>query len=305
MALFWVISLLGAALAGLAFIAPLGRRRGVMPVAAAIAGVVALAVLIYLPGGRPGMEGAPFAAAQAERASQNPEEMTDEERFKRLEDMVAETPEDPAALRFYARELLRRERALEAVETYRELAGIEPTAANFTEMGEAIIVLNEGQLTPEARAAFRRALTLDPQSLSAAFYLAAADYDETPNAETALALAETPARAAADDPRGAQLAAAAAARLTQPRMGPQTGDGAPPPSVEAMVGRLKTRAEANPDDIGLWLSLARVQSVTGNRDAALGALNEARMRFGDRSGAAQTIEAVRTQIERAPAENAR
>lgn len=300
MIVLWAIFLLAAITAGLALIAPARKHVGVMGVTGVLAAVAVTALAVYLPRGNPEMPGAPFAAAKAERAGQDPASMNPSQQFKRLEDLVRERPDDATARIFYARELLRRKRNVEAVEAYRAAAKIEPDAAIFTEMGEALIVLNEGQVTPEARAAFRQALSLDETSLSASFYLAAADYDADPNSDTALALARIPALAGGDDSRSGQLAAAVAARLTRPRAGPKTG--APPPSSpEDMVGGLAQRASANPDDIGLWLSLARVQGVLWQTDVAMKTLETAEARFGDQPGPARVIEAVRNQLEALPA----
>ncbi len=290
MAAFWLIVLLGGAVAAAALIWPL--RGQVSSPSLLAAGAVALlaAAGAYLVGGKPGLPGQPYAQRAAERASANPESLSPDEQFMRLEEVVRSRPNDQAGRRLYARELLRRGRTLEAVEAYRAAAAIEPNAEIYTELGEALIVMNEGEITPEAESAFRRAIEVDPQSLSPAFYLAAAAYNADPNAETAMVLADVAGQADANDARTAPLAAAIAARLARPRMGPETGQG-PPPSIEAMVARLENRRDANPDDIGLWLSLARVRAALGDREAGLAILEEARGRF-DSPGAQRVIAAM-------------
>lgn len=278
MAAFWLIALLAGIAAIAVLLWPLrGRVPAWMLAAAGMAALLA-AGGAYLVGGKPNLPGQPYAQRAAERASADPESLSADEQFMRLEEVVRSRPNDQAGRRLYARELLKRGRTLEAVEAYRAAAAIQPNAEIYTELGEALIVMNEGEITPEAESAFRRALEVDSEALSPAFYLAAAAYDAKPGAETAMALVNVAGRAETDDSRAAPLAAAVAARLARPRMGPETGQG-PPPSIEAMVARLEDRRDANPDDIGLWLSLARVRAALGDREAALAILSEARRRF--------------------------
>lgn len=290
MAAFWPIALFAAAAAVAVLLWPLRGR--VSPPVLAVAGAAALLAAsgAYLAGGKPGMPGQPYAQRAAERASADPQSLSPDEQFMRLEEIVRSRPGDQTGWRLYARELLKRGRTLEAVEAYRTAAAIEPDAGIYTELGETLIVMNEGEITPEAESAFRRALEVDGEALSPAFYLAAAAYDSDPNAETAMALVEVAGQAASDDPRAAPLAAAVAGRLARPRMGPETGP-APPPSIAAMVARLEDRRDANPDDIGLWLSLARVRTVLDGEEAGQAVLHEARSRFTSR-GAQRVIAAM-------------
>jgi len=291
-----VIALIAGLAAGAILSAPAWRRFGALGAAVAAIGAAAGGGLIYLAsGGQPGTPGAPYAEAAAERAAVDPAELTPEQQFKRLEELAGERSDDPVAQVFYARELMRRGREVEAVEAYRRAARMAPDAAILTELGEAIVVLNEGEMTPEARAAFDRALDADPDAVFADFYLAAAAYEAEPGADTSLALAQVAARLDSDDRRSQAVAGAVADRLSRLRRGPAEG-GAPPASVDDMVGRLADRVEAQPNDLGLWLALARVQAALGRREAALDSLAQAGERFADHEGAVRVIAAARARL---------
>lgn len=300
----WIAAIALGLLAAGVLAAPARRAAGLRGVIGLAAAVTLITVGAYAIGGSPGLPGEPYAEAQARRAAADPAQMSDAERFKRLEEVVRQRPDDPTARTLLARELLRRGRPLQAVEAYRAAARLDPNAGVFTELGQAIMVLNEGELTPEALSAFRAALQQNPDALEPAFYVLASEFEADPCAETALALARLAAEAETADARGQALISAIFTRLSQPRRGPQTGGGQAPPNIEAMVTRLEDRLADNPGDVGLYLTLARVKAALGDAAGAGEALAALNARFPDEAGVSRLAGFAQSalQLQRGPGE---
>jgi cytochrome c-type biogenesis protein CcmH len=142
--------------------------------------------------------------------------------------------------------------------------------------GEAMAE-SAGQVTKEAEAVFREALSEDPRDLMSRYYvgLAMATRGEK---EGALQLWEQVlADAPPDTPwRGALIDQVAALRA-------QSGGAAPNPM--AMVQQLASRLETNPNDLEGWLRLIRAYSVLGDKPKATAALTKARDVFANQAPA--------------------
>ena len=137
----------------------------------------------------------------------------------------------------------------------------------------------EGEVTPQAAAAFQRALEQDPQAAAARFHLARGQI-EAGKVEAGLAqwralLADLPA----DDPRRPVLQAAIADVAEGPRPEPTPQVGAP--EIQAMVDGLAARLAAEPDDPEGWVRLVRSYAVLGDAASRDSALAVARARYAD------------------------
>jgi cytochrome c-type biogenesis protein CcmH len=166
-----------------------------------------------------------------------------------------------------------------AVEVSRATQGFVPPAL-LASYGEAITEA-AGQVTKEAEAAFRQALTMDPKDLVSRYFvgLAQASRGDTSGAlqvwEAVLADAppETPWRRALVD----QVAALRGA----------SGGAAPNPA--AMVAQLAARLESNPNDLEGWLRLIRAYAVLGDATKAGAALVRARTIFANQAPAQEAL----------------
>ena len=166
-------------------------------------------------------------------------------------------------------------------------------------LGEALVGQAQGDVTPEARKVFDKALTLDAGSVPARYYLAlaamqdgkrddarrmwtdmlaGAPQDAPWTAPVRRALAEidsqqtpadAPTKAAAPGPGAGDVAAAA-----------KMGEGERNAFIRSMVARLADRLKQNGDDPEGWARLVRAYGVLGEKDRADEATGEARKALG-------------------------
>ncbi|MCC0004754.1 MAG: c-type cytochrome biogenesis protein CcmI [Methylobacteriaceae bacterium] len=166
-------------------------------------------------------------------------------------------------------------------------------------LGEALVGQAQGDVTPEARKTFDKALALDAGSVPARYYLAlaamqdgkrddarrmwtdmlaGAPQDAPWTAPVRRALAEidsqqtpadAPTKAAAPGPGAGDVAAAA-----------KMGEGERNAFIRSMVARLADRLKQNGDDPEGWARLVRAYGVLGEKDRADEATGEARKALG-------------------------
>jgi len=162
-----------------------------------------------------------------------------------------------------------------AVDASKAIQGNAP-AELLSNYGEAMTEA-AGQVTKEAEAVFREALTQNPKELVSRYYvgLALATRGDKGAAlqlwESVLADAppETPWRSGLVN----QVAALKA----------ETGGAAPNPM--AMVAQLAQRLETSPNDLNGWMMLIRAYSVLGDKPKAVAALAKARTVFANQTDA--------------------
>lgn len=189
----------------------------------------------------------------------------------------------------------------EAASAYRKAAAIEPgNAENWSSLGESLQVPS-ATLVPEAEAAFRKAIELDPRDPRARYFLAvqkdlSGDHkgaveswlallkDTPPGAPWEADLRRTIEQTAARhriELSGRMPAAGTTGTATAGIPGPtpeQLASAASlPPAeqaamVEQMVARLEGRLKSNPKDEEGWIRLMRSRMALGDAKAAQGAL---------------------------------
>lgn len=207
----------------------------------------------------------------------------------RLEQRLADNPDDVEGWAMLGRSYIvmgRPEDALEALD--RALALNDAVPFLHSARGEALTLAADGMVTPAARAAFRRALALDPADARARFYLALGreqEGDRQGALDELVALLEAGgpeapwyegvyarATALADD-----LGLDVATVLPAP---PITADaGAAPADPRAEAERLAAQLEANPKDFEGWIALARLRAGLGDRSGAREALDRGAAAF--------------------------
>jgi len=168
------------------------------------------------------------------------------------------------------------------------------SATRQADLGEAEAAAADGIVTADARAAFERAVALDPHESKARYFLGlAAEQDGRAKDAAAIwrsLLADAPSGAAwASFVRGA-LARVTGAPPGEGEAGPTASDVAAAANmseqarremISGMVARLADRLRDNGADVDGWLRLVRAYTVLGDRDKARSAAADARRALAD------------------------
>lgn len=147
------------------------------------------------------------------------------------------------------------------------LAGPMDRPALLSAQGEALMLAADGQVTPEAEAAFAEALQGNPRDPAARYYLGLA-YASRRDVPRALALWES---LLADTPPTAPWLGTLIDHIAALKA--STGQA---PDIAAMVAGLAARLRASPNDPQGWQRLVRAYAVLGDAAKAQGALAAAR-----------------------------
>ena len=263
--------------------------------AAALSVLVPLAaVALYLRAGDPGLPAQPYAHRQPPRPTINAEMS---KLIVAVEARLKQNPDDGRGWDVIAPVYLRIDRNADAVTAYRRAIALNgETVGRLSGLAEAIMLANDGRVLPEARAALRKILKLEPQHVQAQFWLAHAEEQDGNMAAAAAAyaslLAKAPPDAAWRKPLEERLSAVRAA-LGRPvpkgvapvEPGPTSVDVAAAESmspadrqamIETMVSGLAARLEKDGNNLAGWQRLIRSLTVLGRKTDALAALGRAR-----------------------------
>jgi cytochrome c-type biogenesis protein CcmH len=231
----------------------------------------------------------------------------------RLAARLQQNPGDGEGWRMLAWSYAMTNRPEQAIEPYKRALTLLPNSAQaHSGYGEALVGMAKGTVTPEARAAFARAVALDPKEPRALYFLAlwqAQHGEEKPALEKWIALANS---GPADAPWqvdlrrqitqvSGKLGIDVSARLKHPAPSPtgsaQSGSAPamPPPldpgavqaaqampeaqrqqMVDGMVSGLAEKLKANPADPERWVLLLRSRMVLKQADQARADLAAAR-----------------------------
>lgn len=265
---------------------PLWRRR--ITAAAALLLVPTGAVALYLAVGSPQLPGEPLQARL--RAFHDGRSI--ETLIAQVEAHLARNPNDARGYEVLAPVYLQLGRFSDAVKARRKVIALAgATADRQADLGEALTAEANGIVTADAKAAFARALTLDPENAKAEFFIGMAamqDGDRNKAAAIWQAMLDKapPGMPWADNVREAL------ARLSGAM--PPAADTAPGPSaadiaaasqmsqqdrnamIHAMVTRLADRLKQNAGDVQGWQRLLRAYIVLNERDKAHAAASDAR-----------------------------
>jgi cytochrome c-type biogenesis protein CcmH len=218
-----------------------------------------------------------------------------------------------------------------SADAYRKAARIEPgNAENWSSLAEALQT-GSASVVPEAAAALRKAIAIDPSDPRARYFLAvqkdlSGDHKGAVTDWLAL-LKDTPAGAPweadlrrtieqtakhyaiavkwpAPQPAGASpptATATATAAIPGPTPDQLASAASIPPAqqdkmVRGMVDRLARRLEANPRDADGWIRLMRSRSVLDDRDGAARALRAGLAAFAGDAAVQQKLRAAAAQL---------
>ncbi|MFC3712509.1 c-type cytochrome biogenesis protein CcmI [Sphingoaurantiacus capsulatus] len=284
-----------------------------------MAAIVALAATgLYAMMGRPDLTGEPVATAGGPAATEGGEDV--DGLIRGLEQRMEANPSDPEGWRMLGWSYFQRGRFGESANAYRRAVALAPTAPGFqSAFGEALVQASQGNVTPEAAAAFEAAQKLDPSDARARYFLAVAKDQRGDRAGAITDWVNLLNEAPADAPWAPDLrqfveriakedgidlagrlkpAAVAAAPVASMPVAGATG-AMPQPSqeqvrdamalpeadrqamVRGMVDGLAARLQTSPRDSDGWVRLMRARMVLGERDGASAALKSGLAAFGD------------------------
>lgn len=275
-----------------------GRHVAAVSLAALI-GVPLLAFGFYALNGSPQLGDQPAAARLA--PGRTPSSI--EAMVAQVERRLAENPEDGRGWSVLAPVYLRLGRAVDASDAYRKAIALQGSDPGLQAgLGEALVAVNGGIVTADAEQAFRTALSADPDSPKARFFLAVAK-EQSGRTEAAIAdLRAMLADAPPDAPWRATVISALA-RFEEPQPGPDRDDieAASRMSEEdrgamilSMVEGLRERLEQTPQDPAGWDRLIRSYTVLERPDEAGAAVQRALAVLEDDAARARILQLART-----------
>ena len=269
---------------------PLWRRR-----ATALTGLLFLpvgATAIYLALGSPQMAERPLAT----QGRTLPQDNSIQNLVSQVEAHLARNPDDARGYEVIAPVYLRLGRFTDAVNARRRLLALTgETAERQADLGEALAAAANGVITVEAKAAFDRALTLDPAELKSKYYIGIAAEQDGDNTKAAAIWIDMLKAGPPDAPWvpvvrealtriGAAPPVAALPPMAQ-TPGPNAADIAAAGGmsekdrgdmIRGMVARLAEKLKEDGRDFDGWQRLLRAYVVLGERDKANAAAADAR-----------------------------
>ncbi len=234
---------------------------------------------LYLKVGSPDLPGQPLAARAADVQNQSIDHLVGQ-----VEAHLEANPDDVRGWEVIAPVYLRLGRFDDAVKARRNLLRLGgETAERQSDLGEALVGTANGIVTVEAKAAFDRAVALDPQDVKARYFLGlAAEQDGRP--ADAISMWRAMLAGAPQDAPWAGFVRSELARL-EGSPGPGSEDVAAAADmgpeqrmamIRGMVEKLSARLHQDGTDLEGWLRLVRSYMVLGERDKARAAAGEAR-----------------------------
>jgi cytochrome c-type biogenesis protein CcmH len=277
-----------------------GAKRSMTAPAIAIASVLLVplvALPLYLKAGNPGLPGVPLS----ERMAKAEEKGDYEALMVKVEQHLAQNPDDIEGWKVLAPAYRRGMRWTDAVEAHRNIVRLSPPdAMALADYAEAMVMAGEGMVSAQAHELFGKALTLDPKLPKARFYdaLALKQENKTEEAKAAFEafLKDTPADApwrpmllAEMQDMGAKPPALDQETMASAQsMAPEDQQA----MIRSMVDGLEERLAANPDDLDGWLRLIRSRAVLGEADKAKAAYDKARAQYSGNADALAQIAAL-------------
>jgi cytochrome c-type biogenesis protein CcmH len=284
-------------------------RRAIL--ACAIAAPL-LAMGLYLYRGSPGAPDQPFNARLKTWTQADPGQLTAQQLAAVLEPVVASHPGDATPLIYLARAQAAYGNLPAATQTLRKATRLAPKQAElWADLGQLLVMQNQGQENDASSSAFRQAMVLDPKLPVARYHLARAKIVQ---GDVAGGLADWRALLAGLPPSGDRIglqreidATAAAGHLVaapSEAPTPQPASGAAPPQdgaapadsgdqrafIQSMVARLAERLRQSPDDPAGWARLIRSYAVLGDAPKMQATLDQAHKVFKNRPEALKTID---------------
>ena len=280
-----------------------------------------LSLGLYLTYGSPRLPDQPLAA----RLQDPVNEQNIEALVAKVEARLRENPEEGEGWEAIAPIYLRWGRYNEAAEAYaRAVALLGPSAKLLSGQGQAIVLANDGLVTPQARSVLEEALKRDGTLIEPRILIAIAKEQDGQFNEAVEDWRALLANAKSDEPwramvekrmQAAEAHVAGAPLATEPpaqAAGGQDGESGPTSAdiaaaqamdpaqrkamVEQMVQRLAIRLEEGGGSITDWLRLVRAYTVLERRDDAVKALDRAKTEFSGNSQALEELDRLAAEL---------
>lgn len=276
--------------------APEAPGSRLWPLAAAgAAALVALGLYLWL--GSPSTPDQPFRARLAQWRETPLDNLRIDEVAAVLREEAKTRPKDARLLALLAKLERQGGDTVAAAMDYQKAVDLQPGDADLqAALGEAIAAAAGDKPTPDAEAALRRALAIDPNNQAALYYLGGLKAQAGERVEAAGFWRRLAAQLPDADRRKAQLLDAAdglekGAPPPAEDAGAQMQGSASAPFIRAMVASLQARLDAHPDDPAGWARLVRSYRVLGDPAAETKALARARSLFAGRPQDLAAVEA--------------
>ena len=277
----------------------LARGRRTAAIAFLILALPAVAAAFYYRLGAP-WEALPRTATEAK----GPGGLTLAEMIAKVEAHVRDNPNDGRSYEVLAPVYMRLGRFDDAIAAWRKTIEILGDASiRESGLGEALVGKAQGDVTPEARKVFEKALALDKGSVPARYYLALAAFQDGKRDDARKMWSDMLAGAPQDAAWTTPVRRALAELDSQDTAGDGAKDGAKPPAtpgptasdieaaskmdagdrnafIRSMVARLADKLKQNGDDPEGWARLVRAYGVLGAADKAQAATEDARKALG-------------------------
>ena len=300
-----------------------------VPAWLSIATVVAVPLIAlggYLQIGRPDLPAQPLQARiDGAVANQDMAAMV-----RQVEQHLEQKPNDARGWMVLAPAYKRMGRYNDAANAYRKALAISgPDADLMTDMGESLVLANNGLVSNEAQEVFEAVKEAAPKHMKARFYVALAHQQEGRTADAIVGwnamlaesapdapwraaveqqissaggrLPEAPALTAGEMPKAPPLSAGQMPKgpaLTEEQIqqGQQMDATDRTAMIRSMVEGLDERLTEDGADIDAWLRLIRARMVLGEKDKAADALNRAAKALKDNQQAVARLEETRKAL---------
>jgi cytochrome c-type biogenesis protein CcmH len=281
-----------------------GGRSGRLLASVAVLAVPLISWSLYGVLGSPDLPSEPLAA----RLAKNPADSTMDELVARAERHLASVPSDVRGWDVLAPIYVRMNRFADAANAYRTAIGLGGSnAAREAGLGEALAAEQGGMISADAKAAFEKALAIDPKDAKARFFLATGQAQEGKAADAAgnwRAMLDdlppnSPWRGAVEQALAALAGGSSAPPASAVPPGPTRNQVAAADSmsagdraamIEGMVARLDDELRKNPADPEGWRRLVRSYLVLGRKTEAEDALKRGVAALGADSTAARDLD---------------
>lgn len=273
---------------------PLARESGVprhLIVGGAVALTAALTFGIYTALGRPDLPAMPLSA----RADVPPADFNLEDAIAKIETRLKQTPDDLRGWTVIAPAYMRLGRFADAAGALRHVIELDgATADRETDLGEALMMQNQGNAEGEPLELFKSAAARDPAHIRSRYYIASEDMRAGRFEEAKAGWEDLLKLAKGDEP----WVATARAGLEAASNGGASADAGPAidqNAIKGMVEGLSSRLKDSGGTIEEWTRLVRSRLVLGQKDKAQEAYDAARAAYPDAK--------VRTELDVLAADN--
>ena len=279
---------------------------------AALVGLILLPIgasALYMVLGSPQLPGQPLAA----RMASVQQDRSIQTLVAQVESHLERNPNDARGYEVIAPVYLRMGRFADAVNARRKVIALAgESSERQSDLGEALAAQGNGVVTVDAKAAFERAIALDPKNIKALFFIGiAAEQDGDRHKAAAIfttmlrdaptdapwvpvvrealtrvggtppATAAAPSAPSTEQPGPSAADVSAAGQMSEKDRGDM---------IRGMVARLADRLKENGDDIAGWQRLLRAYMVLGERDKAKSAADDARKALATDPGKLRQID---------------